>query len=404
MKKRILALAAAGACCLAMTACGPKAATVETTSETAAAAETAGTETETETETETTVYYAYDYDLESLVTLGEYKGLTYTIADTNVTDEEVEEEINYTLASYAEPEQITDRAAEDGDTVVIDFVGKKDGEAFDGGTAEGYALTLGSDSFIEGFEDGLIGVMPGDSVSLDLTFPEDYQNEELAGQAVTFDVTLNYIEGEDITPELNDEFVVSLGLDEAKTVDEYREYVRGQLQETKETEAESNKRSELVEKAVENAQVSECPAELVEQYKTEYVSYYEQYAQYFGMEMEEFLASYMNSMTVDDLYAEAQDYGEDAAKHMLVICAIAKAEGLDNIEDAEYTEKLEKYAEDNGFDSAEAIEEAYGEDYLKQVIINERVFDLLEENAKGVEASETEASETEAAETETSGE
>lgn len=388
MKKKLLTFAAVGACCLAMTACGPKAATVDTS----AATETAGTETaaETETETETEVYYAYNYDLDSLVTLGDYKGLTYTIADTDVSDEEVEEEINYTLASYAEPSRITDREAADGDTVIIDFEGKIDGEVFEGGSAQDYALTLGSKSFIDGFEEGLVGVTPGDTVTLDLTFPEDYKpNPDLAGKPVSFEVTLNYIEGEEVTPELNDEFVVSLGLNDVKTVDEYREYVRGQLQETKKTEAESAKRSELVEKAVKNAQVKECPAELVEQYKNEYVSYYEQYAQYFGMEMEEFLSSYMNSMTVDDLYKEAQEYGEDAAKHMLVICAIAKAEGFDNVEDG-YTEKVEKYAQDNGFDSVEAIEEAYGKEYLKQVIINERVFDFLEENAEGVEASETE--------------
>ncbi len=388
MKKKLLTFAAVGACCLAMTACGPKAATVDTS----AATETAGTETaaETETETETEVYYAYNYDLDSLVTLGDYKGLTYTIADTDVSDEEVEEEINYTLASYAEPSRITDREAADGDTVIIDFEGKIDGEVFEGGSAQDYALTLGSKSFIDGFEEGLVGVTPGDTVTLDLTFPEDYKpNPDLAGKPVSFEVTLNYIEGEEVTPELNDEFVVSLGLNDVKTVDEYREYVRGQLEETKKTEAESAKRSELVEMAVENAQVKECPAELVEQYKNEYVSYYEQYAQYFGMEMEEFLASYMNSMTVEDLYKEAQEYGEDAAKHMLVICAIAKAEGFDNVEDG-YTEKVEKYAQDNGFDSVEAIEEAYGKEYLKQVIINERVFDFLEENAEGVEASETE--------------
>ena len=399
MKKKLITLAAAGACCLALAACGQKAAKVNTTDITETASETASA-AESETETETEVYYAYNYDTDALVTLGEYKGLTYTIADTDVSDEEVDEEIQYTLTSYAQPEQITDRAAEDGDTVNIDFEGKMDGETFQGGSAQGFALTLGSGSFIEGFEDGLVGVKPGETVTLDLTFPDPSPNNpDYSGKPVSFDVTLNYIEGEDVTPELDDDFVVSLGLDDVKTVDAYKEYVRGQLKTSKEEEAQTSKRNELIEKAVKNAQIKECPPELVEQYKNEYVSYYEEYAQYFGMEMEDLLSQYMNGMTVDDLYKEAQTYGEDAAKHMLVICAIAKAEGLDDVTEG-YTEKLEQYAKDNGFDSAEAIEEAYGKEYLQQVIINERVFDFLEENARGVEAGETEAAETET-ETET---
>ena len=394
MKKRIALAFMTGFCVAALAACGgTKAAKVET--DTAAASETAATETEAETETE--AYYAYNYDLDQLVELGDYKGLTYTIADTSVTEEEIDTEIGYKLKEYEAPEQITDRAAEDGDTVNIDFEGKMDGETFNGGSAEGYTLVLGSGSFIDGFEDGLVGVKPGEKVTLDLKFPEEYPNNpDLAGKDVAFDVTINYIHGETITPELNDEFVVSLGLDDVKTVDAYREYVRGYLTEGKISDAESSMRNELVEKAVANAQVKELPEELVEQYKNEYTSYYSEYAQYFGMELEDFLTQYMNNMTVEDLEKEARTYGEDAAKHMLVICAIAKAEGLDNTDEG-YDEKLADYAEQNNFDSVETFEETYGKEYLKQVIINERVFDFLADNATGVEADETET-ETETAE------
>ena len=384
-----------GFCIAALAACGgTKAAKVETDTDTASATETGTTETETETETE--AYYAYNYDLDQLVELGDYKNLTYTIADTSVTEEEIDTEIGYKLKEYETPEQITDRAAEDGDTVNIDFEGKMDGETFNGGSAEGYTLVLGSGSFIDGFEDGLVGVKPGEKVTLDLKFPDEYPNNpDYAGKDVTFDVTLNYIHGETITPELDDDFVVSLGLDDVKTVDDYREYVRGQLTESKESDAESSMRNELVEKAVSNAKVKDLPEELVEQYKNEYTSYYSEYAQYFGMELEDFLTQYMNNMTVEDLEKEAQTYGEDAAKHMLVICAIARAEGLDNTDEG-YDEKLADYAEQNNFDSVETFEETYGKEYLKQVIINERVFDFLVDNATGVEADETEtAAETE---------
>ena len=390
MKKRITLALMTGLCMAALAACGNgNAAKVETGTETSETA-SAAAESETETETETEAYYAYNYDLDSLVTLGDYKGLTYEIADTTVTDDEIETEIGYKLKEFETPEEITDREAKDGDTVNIDFEGKMDGEPFNGGTAEDYTLVLGSGSFIEGFEDGLVGVKPGEKVTLDLKFPDEYPNNpDLAGKAVALDVTINYIHGETITPELNDEFVVSLGLDDVKTVDEYREYVRDQLAEGKESDAESNKRNELVEKAVSNAEVKELPAELVEQYKNEYISYYQEYAQYFGMELEDFLSQYMNNMTIEDLEKEAQTYGEDAAKHMLVICAIAKAEGLDNTDD-DYAEKLAEYAQQNNFDSVETFEETYGKEYLKQVIINERVFDFLTDNAKGVEASQTE--------------
>ena len=395
MKKRITLAFMTGFCIAALAACGgTKAAKVETDTDTASATETGTTETETETETE--AYYAYNYDLDQLVELGDYKNLTYTIADTSVTEEEIDTEIGYKLKEYETPEQITDRAAEDGDTVNIDFEGKMDGEPFNGGSAEGYTLVLGSGSFIDGFEDGLVGVKPGEKVTLDLKFPDEYPNNpDYAGKDVTFDVTLNYIHGETITPELDDDFVVSLGLDDVKTVDDYREYVRGQLTESKESDAESSMRNELVEKAVSNAKVKDLPEELVEQYKNEYTSYYSEYAQYFGMELEDFLTQYMNNMTVEDLEKEAQTYGEDAAKHMLVICAIARAEGLDNTDEG-YDEKLADYAEQNNFDSVETFEETYGKEYLKQVIINERVFDFLVDNATGVEADETEtAAETE---------
>lgn len=390
MKKRITFAVMTGLCIAALAACGgPKAAKVETESA-GSESDTAQQETETETETETEAYYAYNYDLDKLVELGDYKGLTYTIADNSVSDEEIDTEIGYKLKEFEAPEQITDRAAEDGDTVDIDFEGKVDGETFQGGSYEGYTLILGSGSFIDGFEDGLVGVKPGEKVTLNLKFPDEYPNSpDLAGKDVDFDVTLNFIHGEMITPELNDEFVDSLGIDDVKTVDAYREYVRGQLEEGKESDAETNMRNELVEKAVENAKVKDLPAELVEQYKNEYISYYKEYSQYFGMEYEDFLSQYMDGMTVEDLEKEAQTYGEDAAKHMLVICAIAKAEGLDDTDEV-YTEKLAEYAENNQFDSVETFEETYGKEYLKQVIINERVFDFLADNAKGVEAGEEE--------------
>lgn len=390
MMKRSLKL---GAVCLGMAvllcACGKG--STESTEAASGQTETAESETASETvaETEDTNAYAYEYDVESMVKLGDYKGLTYTETDTSVSDDEVESQINSTLTAHATAEQITDRAVEDGDTVNIDYEGKVDGETFDGGTASGASLTIGSGTFIDGFEDGLIGVKPGDKTTLNLKFPDEYKNNpDLAGKDVTFDVTVNYIKGDDIVPELNDDFVKGLSIEDVSTVDEYRAYVKSQLQANKESEAEKSKQSELLQEAVDNAEIKEIPEELVTQYASQYTDYYKQYASYFGLELSDFLTQYMNQ-TEDEFNQAAEDYGKEVAGNMLVVCAIAKAEKIDV--DALYDEKVAQYAEQSGYSDAATLEKDYSKKYLQQVIINEEVLNVLEENAKAVAPAETES-------------
>ena len=314
MMKRSLKL---GAVCLGMAvllcACGKG--STESTEAASSETETAQSEAVSETvaETEDTNVYPYEYDVESMVKLGEYKGLTYTETDVSVSDDEVESQINSTLTAHATAEQITDRAVEDGDTVNIDFEGKIDGETFDGGTASGASLTIGSGTFIDGFEDGLIGVKPGDKTTLKLKFPDEYKtNADLAGKDVTFDVTVNYIKGDDIVPELDDDFVKGLNIDDVSNVKEYRAYVKSQLQANKESEAEKSKQSELLQQAVDNAEIKEIPEELVTQYATQYTDYYKQYASYFGLELSDFLTQYMNQ-TEEEFNQSAEDYGKERA-------------------------------------------------------------------------------------------
>ena len=176
MKKHVrLTLCCAAAVMLAA-GCGKKSDTAEETT-------TAASETQAEIT-----------DKGEVTKLGEYKGMEVTKEDTTVTDDEVVTRIQNILAANPEIIEITDRPAQEGDTVNIDYVGMKDGVAFDGGTAEGYDLELGSGVFIDGFEDGLIGANTGEERSLNLTFPENYGNADLAGQAVVFDVTVNKIE------------------------------------------------------------------------------------------------------------------------------------------------------------------------------------------------------------------
>ncbi len=382
-----------GAVCLGMAvllcACGKG--STESTEVASSETETAQSEAVSETvaETEDTNVYPYEYDVESMVKLGEYKGLTYTETDVSVSDDEVESQINSTLTAHATAEQITDRAVEDGDTVNIDFEGKIDGKTFDGGTASGASLTIGSGTFIDGFEDGLIGVKPGDKTTLKLKFPDEYKtNTDLAGKDVTFDVTVNYIKGDDIVPELDDDFVKGLNIDGVSNVKEYRAYVKSQLQANKESEAEKSKQSELLQQAVDNAEIKEIPEELVTQYATQYTDYYKQYASYFGLELSDFLTQYMNQ-TEEEFNQSAQDYGKERAGYMLVVSAIAKAEKVDV--DALYDEKVAQYAEQSGYADAATLEKDYSKRYLNQIIINEEVQNILEENAKAVAPAETES-------------
>ena len=382
-----------GAVCLGMAvllcACGKG--STESTEAASSETETAQSEAVSETvaETEDTNVYPYEYDVESMVKLGEYKGLTYTETDVSVSDDEVESQINSTLTAHATAEQITDRAVEDGDTVNIDFEGKIDGKTFDGGTASGASLTIGSGTFIDGFEDGLIGVKPGDKTTLKLKFPDEYKtNTDLAGKDVIFDVTVNYIKGDDIVPELDDDFVKGLNIDDVSNVKEYRAYVKSQLQANKESEAEKSKQSELLQQAVDNAEIKEIPEELVTQYATQYTDYYKQYASYFGLELSDFLTQYMNQ-TEEEFNQSAEDYGKERAGYMLVVSAIAKAEKVDV--DALYDEKVAQYAEQSGYADAATLEKDYSKRYLNQIIINEEVQNILEENAKAVVPAETES-------------
>jgi len=384
MKKRI----AAGAICLAMSltmaACGSTNATGE--------AETESEQALSEDEE----IYAYEYDnLSELVTLGQYKGLEYTIIDTTISDEDVEAQVEDAASSMGEYAQVTDRAVEEGDTVYIDFTGKIDGEEFDGGSSTDYPLEIGSDSFIDGFEDGLVGVMPGETVDLNLTFPEDYGSEDLAGKDVVFTVTVNYIQGDYVIPEITDDLIAEFGIDGVSTVDEYRAYVREYMEEEAESNAQSTIENELFEKTMANSVINEYPQELVDQYADSYKLNYEEYASYYGMELDDFLSTYVG-LTEEEFEEEAQEYGKESAGYMLVICAIAEAEGFE-VTDEIYDSKLAEYVDLYGFTDAEEIESSYGEKYLKQVIINEEVLNVIKDNAIGVEPEEEiiEESETE---------
>lgn len=325
---------------------------------------------------------------EEKVQLGEYKGVTYTPVKAEVTDEEVETEIQAMLDAYPTINEV-DRAAEEGDVVNIDYVGMKDGEPFDGGTAEGYNLELGSGSFIEGFEDGLIGAVKGQELSLNLTFPDTYFNEDLAGQDVVFDVTVNAVQ-ESIPAELNDEFVKSYT--EYDTVDAYRAGVRDDLEKAAATAAENQKQAEVFLKVVDGATVNLTQEEIQATYDEQYAMYEEQATAY-GMDMEKMVSLY--GMELEAFQSQLMVQAEEAAKQEAVVNAIADAEKI-TVSD----EDRQALAEEFGFESVDAMNEQTGEDTANEYILSRKVIDFLVENAvEGPE--ETEAGS--AAETTTAG-
>lgn len=230
----------------------------------------------------------YVDDLSKYVTLGEYKGLEYEETSTEVTDEDVQAELDYLLESKADVEKIMDGTVADGDTVNIDFTGMRDGVAFDGGSGTGYDLTIGSNSFIDNFEEQLIGMKPGDTKEINVTFPDPYPNNpDLAGVPVVFEVTVNYICGENIIPEMSDQFIADNT--DYQTVDEYKEYVRGYLKDYKESTADSDREQALWQQVMDNCTFAELPQDKVDEEVENMYNSYEQYAGYYGLEMADFL-------------------------------------------------------------------------------------------------------------------
>lgn len=399
MKKKFVWIAAAALSAAMLAGCGSN---EDTTAETESAA-VAETETETAAEEKTYSEDAYleGINAEDYVTLGEYKGIEVAVAPAEVTDEQVDSYIEQLRSSNPNRVEIKDRAVEEGDIANIDYVGKKDGEEFDGGSAEGYDLTIGSGSFIDGFEDGIIGMKTGETKDLNLTFPEEYQNADLAGQDVVFTVTLNGIYQEEL-PELNDEFVQSLEIEECSTVEELRQYCYDGLMEQAQSARDYNIETEVLNQMRENSEFQEVPQSMQERYYDRLESNLTMQASMYGMDLET-LMLYMYGMSEDQYVEEMQTSAEQAAQQMIALKAIADKEGITVTEDEEKAE-LETYAANYGYESGDAYKEALGEgDGIKsfrEYLLTEKVIDFLVENAVVTDAveEETAAEETTAVE------
>ena len=366
---------------LSVTGCSQKTATkdkdtkTEETAKTDDAEDTESDNTEdTSEDTPTTAELMAGIDVEKCVTLGDYKGVTVEKTIQSVTDEDVQNEINNALANY--PVEV-DQAAKEGDTVNIDYVGKIDGEEFDGGSDQGADLKLGSGKFIDGFEDGLIGARKGETRTLNLTFPED-DTQDLAGKAVEFTVTVNAVK--EPLSEPTDQWVAD-NIEGYDNIADYKAGIRSEQEESNEQTAENQVRYAAWTQVIDNCTINEYPETLVEVGKKLYEQQVETYAKYAGMELDAYIES--SGLTQEEYQSNMEEYGKNVAAQALVCQAICDKEGF-AIGDDDYQKALQDMLTEYGCTEDELIQ-TYGQDNVEQSIMLNRVSNLILENANVTE-------------------
>ena len=313
-----------------------------------------------------------EYVAEGSITLGEYKGIPVTVTEPTVTDEEVDAQIQQLLNSSAEYLEV-DREAQLGDQVNIDYKGMKDGVAFDGGTAEGYDLVLGSNSFIDGFESGLVGAKKGEEVTLNLTFPDPYQNNpDLAGQAVVFEVKVNNVK-EKTVPELTDDFVAKVSPEDG-TVEKLRENMKAFILEQKQYQIDNQRNTDILNAVIDKSEIV-CATDDVDKDDETQVQYYTNQASMYGLD----LATYASLMGMDEegLKSELRNVARDMTKQEMLLKEIASRENI-TVTD----EDREALAERYGYDSLESFLETADKEIVDDTALMQKTLDFLVENAE----------------------
>ncbi|MCM1135581.1 MAG: trigger factor [Clostridium sp.] len=309
--------------------------------------------------------YVTDFKAEDYVALGKYKGVEVAVESPEVSDEYVEGAINYMLMEDAEYVPVTGRSVKSGDKVIIDFEGKRDGVAFEGGTSSGYELIIGSGQFIEGFEDGVIGMEIEETRDLDLKFPDSYKpNPDLAGVPVVFTVTLHEI-SEPNPPELTDEYVAGLGLTDCATVSEYKEYVRQWLTYQMQADYAVQKENAAIEAVEASSSFEELPEGMVNRIYGILTSNAAAYASMYQREVGEYVAAVYGG-TAEDYQDTLHGQAEILAKRYIMLAAVADKEGI-TVTDEEVEEN--------------AVGENTDKEALKESLLIEKAAEFLGENA-----------------------
>ena len=310
------------------------------------------------------------------VELGEYKGLEVSKEDTNVTDEEIEQQLKESQERMAELTVKEDGQVENGDTAVIDFEGFVDGEAFEGGAGNDYSLEIGSNSFIPGFEEQLVGAKTGEQKDVEVTFPEEYHAEELAGKSATFKVTVNEVKAKEL-PELNDEFAKELD-EEVEGLDALRTKMKENLKAEKENASETQMRDQLVQKAAENSTV-EIPQAMIDSEIDRMMQDFEQRLSQQGMNKE--LYFQFSGQDEDALREQMKADAETRVRVSLTLEAIAKAENME-VTSEDIDKELEKMAGQFNMDAEQIKTALGGTEMLENDIRMQNTVEFLVENAK----------------------
>ena len=303
--------------------------------------------------------FTADVAVKPEVTLGDYKGVEVPKSEIAVTDEEVDAEVKKEQDKNARTVAVEDRAAANGDITTIDFEGFVDGVAFEGGKGTDYALTLGSSTFIPGFEDQLVGANTGDHVEVKVTFPEEYQAKELAGKEAVFQCDVKKIETKEV-PELDDEFAKDVS--EFDTLAEYKEDVKKKLTEKKEKEARTAKENAAVDKAIENAQM-DIPELMTKTECRQMMDDFSRRMQQQGLSMEQYFQ--FTGQSMDKMMDDMKPQALKRIQTRLVLEKVAEAENIQPSEE-EITEEIQKMADAYKME-ADKIREAIGESGLEQM-------------------------------------
>jgi trigger factor len=314
------------------------------------------------------------------VTLGAYKSVEIEKVDTTVTEEEIDEAVNRERESNARTISVEDRAVQDGDMVVLDFEGFMDGAAFEGGKGENYSLTIGSGTFIPGFEEQLIGAEIDKEITVNVTFPEDYHAEELKGKNAEFKCTIKEIKEKEL-PELDDEFASDVS--EFDTMEEYREDLKKQLTKQKEETAEEEKGDKVVEAIIASSQM-DIPEAMIETQQRQMAEDFARRIQMQGLSFEQYLQ--FTGLTRADFMEQMKPQTLKRIQSRLVLCAIAKAENIEATEE-EYQEEIQKMA-DSYHMSVEELTDMMGkfeEKAVREDICMKKAYDLVVEQCVEVE-------------------
>lgn len=370
MKKKLLTVLLAGCMVLSMTACGSKEAENQTEQTGESVADETGTEEEAE---DTTAIDASVMGTSTLTKLGEYAGLTYSPVDTTVTDEEIETEIQYLLSSY--PTKEAQEVVGEDSYVNIDYVGTKDGVAFDGGTASSQELSIANSGYIEGFAESIVGMKVGETKDCPMTFPEDYGVEELNGADVVFTITVNDC-WKNIPSEFNDEFAVAQGYENA---DALYAQIKENLELSKQEDADYTKETELLDKIIAASEFDINDDEVQYyvqqlQYQHETIAY-----NYYGMDLESFVAA-AYGMTMEAYNAKCEESGLYSIQETLVKRAVAEAEGM-TLTEEEYQAGAEVYMTASGYSTMEDFEAAAGKENIEDQLLMDKAADYIMGNA-----------------------